>query len=94
MIDNERIVHFTHDLTNQPRLTPIPEGTVLPGLSITTVEATATAKIFLEAHFNTFLNGADTREIRKAGLQSRVMELRLPAHLQDRAMTAWARKRE
>jgi serine/threonine protein kinase len=90
--ENDRVINFSHDLTNQPRLTPIPEGAVLPGLSIKTVEATATAKIFLETHFNTFLNTPDTRKLRRFELEKRLVELQLPLTIRDHAIDEWERK--
>lgn len=91
LVDNERAVHFAQDMTDQPRLTPIPEGAVLPGLSIVTVEATATAKIFFEAHFHLLLHGPDTRDTRKYELEKKLQELRLPEHFLKRILTTWER---
>jgi serine/threonine protein kinase len=89
LVDNDRAVHFAHTLTDQPRLTPIPEGAVLPGLSIKTVEATATAKIFFETHFNWILHGADTYEIRRHYLETMLREHQIPVNLHCHISKEW-----
>ena len=91
LIDNDRAVHFPQDVITHPRLTPIPEGAVLPGLSIVTVEATATAKTFFEAHFNLLLNGPDARAKRRSELEKKLKELHLPVNVQHRILSAWER---
>ena len=91
LVDNDQAVHFAHDLTDQPRLTPIPEGAVLPGLSIATVEATATAKIFFEAHFHLLLHGPDTRGTRRYELEKKLKELAMSETILQRILTTWER---
>ena len=91
VVDNDQVIQFPPDLTNQPRLTPIPEGSVLPGLSIMTVEATATAKTFFEAHFNLLLHGPDTREDRREELDQKIDDLCPPLSVQHRIVKTWER---
>lgn len=89
IVDHNRVVRFTHNMSNQPRLTPIPEGAVLPGLSIITVEATASAKIFFESHFKTSLQSPDARRVRAHQLDKRLQELQLAPYIRYRALRAW-----
>ena len=64
--------------------------TTLPNIpSIVTVEATATAKIFFETHFNSVLSGVQPRSIRRRELVDRLEALNLSAESQRRAQRAW-----
>ena len=81
-----------HGLPRHARMSPVPEGTVIPGLSIMTVEATATAKIFFETHFNTILNKMDHRELRRHELETRLADLELPDSVAVRARMAHERQ--
>ncbi|OAP61947.1 hypothetical protein AYL99_04150 [Fonsecaea erecta] len=70
-------------------LSPIPESFSFPFVTIKTVEAAATTRIFLELHFNSLLNCSSPREIRANELEMRMHQLRLPSDLRDRARKAW-----
>lgn len=87
--ENDRAVHFAQDTNTQSRLTPIPEGAVLPGLSILTVEATATAKIFLETYFNACSQSSSARESRRYDLERRLHELGMSPSAHNRATKGW-----
>jgi serine/threonine protein kinase len=64
--------------------------TTLPNIpSIITVEATATAKIFFETHFNSLLSGIRPRSIRRHDLEVKLRALNLPPDIQRRARKAW-----
>lgn len=70
-------------------LTPIPEGDALPACSILTVETAAAARAFFEIHFNSVLNEASPREVRRWNLQRSLGELQLPMETQHQAYKAW-----
>ena len=89
--DQDRGLWFTHNFSTHARLTPIPEGAIMPTQSIVTIEATATAKIFFETHFNSLLNRPDPRQSRRWQLEHRLRELQLPAPVEYRTRTAWAK---
>ena len=64
--------------------------TTLPNIpSIVTVEATATAKIFFETHFNAVLSGTRPRSVRRRELEEKLRALDLPPETQRRARKAW-----
>jgi serine/threonine protein kinase len=67
--------------------------TTLPNIpSIVTVEATATAKIFFETHFNTVLSGVRPRSIRRRELEEKLRTLNLSPEIQRRARKAWLKQ--
>ena len=67
--------------------------TTLPNIpSIVTVEATATAKIFFETHFNTVLSGVRPRSIRRRELEEKLRTLNLSPETQRRAQKAWTKQ--
>ncbi|OCT46415.1 protein kinase [Cladophialophora carrionii] len=76
-------------MTESRLLAPIPETTSLPILTIKTVEAAATAKMYLELHFNSLLNGTPARKLRHRDLERMIKEHHLPLESQDRARKAW-----
>ncbi|EXJ53828.1 AGC/NDR protein kinase [Cladophialophora yegresii CBS 114405] len=79
-----------HPIVTESRLlTPIPETTSLSILSIKTVEATATAKMYLELHFNSLLNRTPTRDLRHRDLEKMIKERHLPLESQSRARKTW-----
>lgn len=73
------------------RLSPISEATITNQPSILTAEATANAKIFLETHFNTVLNGMSPRAARFWELEQKLDALNLPPETQSRARRAFVR---
>ncbi|KIW99070.1 uncharacterized protein Z519_00733 [Cladophialophora bantiana CBS 173.52] len=86
------------DLTDIDRLTftgegrllsPIPEGISSPCLTIKTVEAAATAKMYFELHFNSLFHGTSPRIIRRRELEKRLRGLHLPADIRGRVRAAW-----
>lgn len=72
-------------------LTPIPESGTLPTLTIKTVEAAATTKIFFEMHFNSLFNGVPPRAVRRRELELRLRDLHVPPDTRYRARKAWER---
>lgn len=67
--------------------------TTLPNIpSIVTVEATATAKIFFETHFNTILSGIRPRSVRRGELEEKLRALNLSPEIQQRARRAWLKQ--
>lgn len=58
-------------------------------LSIVTVEAAATAKIFFETHFNALLNGYQPRSLRRRELELKLRSLQLEPEVQQRSREAW-----
>ncbi|EXJ76232.1 AGC/NDR protein kinase [Cladophialophora psammophila CBS 110553] len=70
-------------------LSPIPEGISPPCLTIKTVEAAATTKMYFELHFNSLFHGTSPRIIRRRELEKRLRELHLPADIRDRVRAAW-----
>jgi serine/threonine protein kinase len=76
-------------MTESRLLTPIPETTSLPVLTIKTVEAAATAKMYLELQFNSLLNDQPIRKLRQRDLDKLLRERHLPPESQDRARRAW-----
>lgn len=70
-------------------LAPIPEFNSLPTLTIMTVEAAATAKMYLELHFNSIFTRDSTRNFRRRELESRMRHYRLHPGNQDRTRKAW-----
>ena len=67
--------------------------TTLPNIpSIVTVEATATAKIFFETHFNLVLSGVRPRSIRRRELEERLRAISLSPETQRRARKAWLKQ--
>jgi hypothetical protein len=76
-------------MTESRLLTPIPETSSLPVLTIKTVEAAATAKMYLELQFNSLLNDQPIRKLRQRDLDKLLRERHLPPESQDRARRAW-----
>ncbi|OAL25008.1 hypothetical protein AYO20_10542 [Fonsecaea nubica] len=70
-------------------LSPIPESINFPFLTIRTVEAAATTKIFFELHFNSLFQGTPPRASRRKELEKRMRKLQLPPDIRDRIRTAW-----
>lgn len=67
--------------------------TTLPNIpSIVTVEATATAKIFFETHFNTVLSGVRPRSIRRRELEEKLRTLNLSPEIHRRARKVWLKQ--
>ncbi|PGG96436.1 AGC/NDR/NDR protein kinase [Helicocarpus griseus UAMH5409] len=60
--------------------------------SILTVEATATAKIFFETHFNSILSGENPREQRHREFEERLYSLPLTSEERAKARQAWNRQ--
>jgi hypothetical protein len=87
--ETDRAVRFTLDTNLQSRLSPIPEGAALPGLSILTVEATATAKIFLETYFNECYRSPFIRASKRHDLETTMYQLQMSPFAQDRVKKAW-----
>ncbi|RMD44011.1 hypothetical protein DV735_g1132, partial [Chaetothyriales sp. CBS 134920] len=79
-----------HDVLTQPLLSPIPEGELERRMSIFTVEAAATAKVFFETYFNALVCGPNGRERRRWQLERRLHQLQLPRQLDHRASKMWA----
>lgn len=75
----------------EARLTPIPESSALPPLSIKTVESAAAAKVFFEMHFNSLLNDTAPRAVRRRVLELKLREHHLSPNGQYRARKAWER---
>ena len=73
------------------KLTPVKDAPLLHMPSIVTVEATATAKIFFETHFNTLFNGPQPRAQRRRQLDDKLHELNLPIQLRRDAREEWFR---
>jgi serine/threonine protein kinase len=72
-----------------PRLVPIREVPAVPSPSIITVEATATAKIFFETHFNSIFSGRDPRSQRLQELEDRLHGLPVSAEERQQVRKAW-----
>ena len=87
----DQTLNFNLDSSRLQQLDPIPEGQVLQGLSIATVEATATAKMFFETHFNKILGRASTQSTRYDDFEARLLHLNLPHNLEDKARRAYTR---
>jgi tRNA A-37 threonylcarbamoyl transferase component Bud32 len=81
----------SHDYSNQCGLPVIPEGSVVPNITIVTVEATATAKVFFETYFNSLLHDSDSRQRRRFELEQRLRECQSTVTLEYRARKAWAK---
>jgi serine/threonine protein kinase len=79
---------------SEKRLKPIdekpPPPVVVP--SIVTVEATATAKIFFETHFNSILSDEDPRTKRHRELEQKLYSLPLSPDERKRARQVWNRQ--
>lgn len=75
--------------TPAQKLVPIRENPVIPSPSIVTVEATATAKIFFETHFNSIFSGTDPRSQRLRELEDRLHVLPVSAEERLQARKAW-----
>jgi serine/threonine protein kinase len=58
-------------------------------VSIVTVEATATAKIFFETHFNNVLSGQLARSQRLQELEDKLETLKLPSDVRSHAYRLW-----
>ncbi|RMZ91309.1 hypothetical protein DV736_g1466, partial [Chaetothyriales sp. CBS 134916] len=89
-VDQDRTLWPSHDFSTQPKLSTIPEGDLPPSISVFTVEATATAKIFFETYFDTLVHGPNARQCRRWNLDQRLHHLQLPRQLQYRARKTWA----
>ena len=87
----DQTLSFTHDPSRLTQLNTIPEGQVLQGLSIATVEATATAKIFFETHFNKVLCRTSPQSTRQDDFEERLLQLNLPRNLEDKARRVYSR---
>ncbi|EXJ93195.1 AGC/NDR/NDR protein kinase [Capronia epimyces CBS 606.96] len=84
--DIDRQIYFA-----EARLTPIPESSTLPPISIKTVESAAAAKVFFEMHFNSLLGGDAPRAVRRRMLELNLREHHLSPNSQYRARKAWER---
>lgn len=86
------ITVYTHDVPRtrtKGLLTSISENLPLELPSISTVEATAAAKIFFETHFNAILSGARPRSVRRRELEERLHSTNLTLEARNRARSAW-----
>lgn len=70
-------------------LNSILENVPLELPSISTVEATAAAKVFFETHFNAILSGARPRSVRRRELEERLHSTSLTPDTRDRIRNAW-----
>ena len=87
----DQTLTFNLDSCRLQQLDTIPEGKPLQGLTISTVEATATAKIFFETHFNRVLGRTNTHSTRYDDFEARLLQLNLPRNLEDKARRVYAR---
>lgn len=85
VIDHDQALVFDHDLTHPSTLSSIPESVARPLVTVKTIEATASAKVFFETHFNAVLNHHCPRDTRSGALVSLMRELCVPSILHDEA---------
>ncbi|ETN39173.1 uncharacterized protein HMPREF1541_05396 [Cyphellophora europaea CBS 101466] len=88
LVDSEQSLVINQE-TVASMLSTIPESTTVPSLSVKTVEATASAKIFFETHFNTMFNGFAPREIRWQDLNAGLRQRRASTSQQCEAWQTW-----
>ena len=88
LVDNDQSLLFDQDAVRVSNLSTIPESTTGTALSIKTVEATASAKVFFETHFNIMMNVTSPRSVRVKALQTRMRDLCVPTSLQEEAYKA------
>ncbi|KAL9113531.1 MAG: hypothetical protein Q9227_002269 [Pyrenula ochraceoflavens] len=86
---------YTHEIPRSPGtsvLSSIAEAPVLNIPSISTIEATASAKIFFETHFNAVLSGARPRSVRRRELERQLHTVNLTPEARFRIRQTWARR--
>ena len=71
------------------RLSPISELVLSPQPTITTIEAAANVKIFLETHYNQLLSGADARTMRSKAFETNLAMSDLPPSSHEMARQKW-----
>lgn len=74
---------------SENKLGPIEEAPVVVAPSIVTVEATATAKIFFETHFNTILSGVCPRSQRLRELEEQLYLMPMSSEERYKARQGW-----
>lgn len=89
--DSFRTLTFSRDLS-APRLTPISETPNIVVPSIVTVEATATAKIFFETHFQHILSSHRPRSQRRKDLETALQSCNWSHAKRHRARAAFIRQ--
>jgi hypothetical protein len=70
-------------------LTPIPEASTLPTVTIKTVEAAAAAKMHLELRYNDLLGRTSARQIRRHKLANEMHDANLSLEAEQKARAAW-----
>lgn len=74
---------------SENKLRPIEEAPAVAAPSIVTVEATATAKIFFETHFNTILSGVCPRSQRLRELEEQLYLMPISSEERVKARQGW-----